>query len=86
MIKKTRVEKFYELSKHPWYKKIWSKLSQNDEKFIALWLKNHEHLGLENFEIQASRLFIDQAEKPKNHMVIVELITATNIKENLNGA
>jgi len=68
-----RKENFDNLIKHPWFSKLYVKLTEKELVFCRNFLDNHETLDNGNFEMAINRLFLEK-DKPKNWKVICELL------------
>lgn len=73
----TRLEKFEALADHPWYGRMWKKLSSSERTCAVHFLVENENASKDEFEIRINRLFLDR-EKSKNADLIVELLSVSN--------
>ena len=73
----SRLEKFHSYRTHPWLKKIYLKLKQDDLKFCESFLTENEKLPKGDFEILLNRMYLG-IEKPKNAGIIQELLCCAN--------
>jgi len=68
-----RLRHFEKLKTHAWYSKLFKKLSAKDISFCESFLKEHEGMSVNDFEMQVNRLFLT-GDKPKSHLEINELL------------
>lgn len=73
-----RILLFNKLKDHPWYSRLYKKLSKSDLAFIEGFISEHDKLPVVEFERAATNLFIDTSERPKRHKEIVELLICAN--------
>jgi len=74
-----RLQKFRSLKEDAYYRKYFKKLSSSDIKFIESFIEANKDLPRDEFEIKANRLFIDNPNKPKNWVALIEFLTSSNI-------
>lgn len=74
----TRLQKFESLRDHYWLKKSFKKLSKEEILLTREFIQDREHLNEEGFELAVNRMFLDQSVKPKNWIVISELLSNCN--------
>lgn len=72
-----RLENFLALEIHPWLGKSFKKLKKSDLEICFKFLKDFESLDKNDFEFKLNRLFLDK-DKPKNWMIISELLSNVN--------
>ena len=73
----TREEKFKNLKSHAWFKRVYSKLSSEDEAFAIDFLQKHSALDKNEFASKAVRIWLDAPSHPKSWKHIEELLIAS---------
>lgn len=68
-----RLEHFEKLKSHGWYSKLFKKLNANEIAFCESFLKKHDQMSANEFEMAVNRLFLE-GEKPKRHLEMNELL------------
>lgn len=66
---------------HPWYKKIYSRLSREQLAYCDAWIDERDHLDIHAFEMAVNRMYLDMREKPFNdkaRAIMQELISSAN--------
>lgn len=74
----SRLNKFYSFKDHAWLKKSYSKLSNTSIELAEDFLRINESLNKDDFEFKVNRLFLDNSNKPKEWVVITELLSNSN--------
>ena len=69
----TRSERFKSCSSHPWYGRLYKKLTQKDINEAEMFLEKNSELPKEQYEIAVNRFYLDRP-KDKNWLVITELL------------
>ena len=72
-----RLDKFKSLESHPWLKKSYAKLAQNERDMAENFILNHNNLDKGEFEFAVNRMFLDRP-KPKNWTIILEMLANSN--------
>lgn len=73
----TRLEKFRNLGKHPWFQRLISRLTRKEVLLAEGFLIENEALNRNDFDFKMNRLFLDK-EKPRNWAIILELLMISN--------
>lgn len=63
------------LSAHPFYRKLFVRLTQNEKDVISKFLTENKHLPDEAFFTQVDYLFLYTQNKPKNWAIISEVLS-----------
>lgn len=72
----SRREKYRKLQSHPWYGQvIFQELVEDDRQFISIFIEKSDALSEEQFRLTVQRLFIDDANRPRHHAVIQEVLS-----------
>jgi hypothetical protein len=71
-----RSQKFTSLALHPWYGKLYRRLTQADIEYAQAWIAEHAHLDPYPFEQAVNRIGLDQAKKSKNNNLLSDLLLA----------
>lgn len=74
-----RLEKLKSFKTHPWFKKLYVKLSNRDLKFMHETLIQFDHLSKDEYEFKINRLFLDVKDKPRYWKEIQELLANSNV-------
>lgn len=61
---------------HP--SKLYKRLNKEEITMLNKFILDNAFLSANEFEYKANRLFLDQPNKPKNHMIITELLSMYN--------
>jgi hypothetical protein len=69
---------FNNLKTHPWLSKAFIKLSKQEIQIATEFIHSNQLLSKGDFEFAVNRMFLDQANKPKNYSIILELLTCCN--------
>ena len=72
-----RIQLFKSYRDHPWLRKTYSKLDENDLKIAVSFINENDGLSRGQFEIKLNRMFLDK-EKPKKWTHISELLICCN--------
>lgn len=70
----TRWDAFQQLSSHPWYERLFKKLSARDVDWAQRFLSETHHLPLPEFETRLNRVFLHDPNKPKAYITLWELL------------
>ena len=73
----TREEKFKALKVHAWFKRVYSKLTPQDEAFAIDFLQKNAALDKNEFASKAVRIWLDAPSRPKSWKHIEELLIAS---------
>lgn len=73
----TRLEYFHEFKNHPWFGRLYKRLSERDMEIAVDFILKNDHLPIGEFEFAINRMFLDK-EKPKQYKIILELLTCAN--------
>lgn len=75
---KERFEAYKKLESHPVEKKLYQKLTAFERSYIELFIFQNRDLSENEWASKVNRLFLDNKDKPKNHVQIWAILT--NIK------
>jgi len=78
MSKETRLARFQEYENHPWHGKRMAKLTLAEMEECVTFLMNYGDLPKDQFEMTVNRMFLDRPKKPKNWLVMQELLACSN--------
>lgn len=74
----SRLDVFHSYAKHPWFDKVYRKLSRDEMAIAEAFIVQHDALDKNVFEAKLNRLFIDKTPECKNWKVILELLSCAN--------
>ena len=74
----SRLEIFKSIGSHPYLKKSFLKLKQDDINFCIKFINDFDSFGNDDFESKINRIFMDNDNKPKNFKIICEMLSCTN--------
>jgi hypothetical protein len=74
----TRLERFNSYESHPWLKKVYKKLKASDREICSQFIKKHDALNKNDFEILINRMFLNDQNKSQNWKLILELLSCCN--------
>lgn len=75
-----RLDNFNKLENHPFYNKYFNKLNNIEKKIAMEFIKQNDLLNNDEYATKAVRLFLDLKNKPKNWVIIEELLIASLIE------
>lgn len=73
-----RLALFRSYASHPWLKKGFQKLSISEIFLASSFIEQKDHLPVDQFEFAINRMFLDKADKPKNWVIIMEMLANAN--------
>lgn len=77
-MKSIRLEKFESFRDHPWLKRLFLKLKQQQLIIARDFILKNDSLDKHDFEKAVNRMFLDK-EKPDRWEIILELIANCNV-------
>lgn len=75
----SRLELYIKLKTDPWYSKLFKKLRSDDLEFCVNFLNDNTYSSPWEYEFKVNRLFLDDKHKPKNHLIINEILSLCNV-------
>ena len=81
MNKPNRLQKFLGYENHAWFKRSFKKLTKREIEFGVAWIKEHDHLNIDEFQKAINRVGLDQTDFKKgmkNFERIQEMISNSN--------
>lgn len=69
---------FLSLRDHPWFKRVFKRLSEDEIQFCNIFINYHGEADVGEFERAVSRMFMDKPTKPKRWLEIQDLLLAAN--------
>lgn len=77
-----RVTAFNGYANHPWYRRLFAKLTQQQRAYCVSWIEQHDALDANAFEQAANRMWIDKARPfPQDRCLMMqELIAGANTR------
>ncbi len=69
-----RIEALEALADHPWFSRIWSRLSAEDLAMMRAWAREHAELDAAAWEMAVNRMFLDRS-RPRRWREIMEMLT-----------
>jgi hypothetical protein len=73
-----RLTEFQNLKTHPWHGRLFKKLLVAEVTACEQFIKNNDHLEVNEFEMAVQRMFLDKSAKPKNWTAMNELLVCAN--------
>ncbi len=70
----SRIEEFKKLQNHPWLKRSYEKLKENELKIALDFLEKTQNDNNDDFAFKAVRIFLNCENKPKHWKEIEELL------------
>ncbi len=72
-----RLAAFEQLKNHAWLGRLFLRLTKADIELCRAFIVSQEKTPKVEFELAVNRMFLDKP-KPKNHTVILELLSCAN--------
>lgn len=79
----SRLAAFKALSNHPWFGRIYAKLTAPALIMALAFLEDNKDLSGDDFAFKVNRMFLDQPNKPKGWQIIMDLLTAACIADTM---
>lgn len=76
---RNRINTFLDFSKHVMHAGNYQKLNARERQFCIDFIKENEPLDKAAYNAKVSRLFLDEPNKPKNHLLIYSLLLESNV-------